>query len=77
MLGPKITSIIIHKLSDMPDAGKIYHQAVSELSSRQGFHYLAAPAVKALIKPLNQLISITRNNSEVKGLEPISTSSLW
>ena len=56
---------------------KIYHPAVSELFSRQGIHYLAAAAVKALIKPLNQLISIIRNKSEVKGLEPISTSSLW
>lgn len=61
----------------MPDAGKIYRQAVSKLFSRQGIHYLATAAVKALIKQLNQLISIIRNSPEVKGFEPIPTSSLW
>jgi len=76
MLQPQFASITIHKISDIPDAGKIYHQAVFELFLRQVINYLALAVVKALIKPLNQLISIIGNDSEEKGFEPSSTRIL-
>ena len=76
MSQPRFASITIHKTNDVTDAGKTYHQAVSELFLRQGIHYFALAAFKALIKPLNQLISVIGNDSEVKEFEPICTSIL-
>jgi folate-dependent phosphoribosylglycinamide formyltransferase PurN len=77
MLQPQFAGVTIHKITDKPDAGKIYHQIVPELFLGQGIHDVAVAAVKASIKPLKQLISVIENDPKVEGFEPISTGRLW
>lgn len=77
MLQPQFAGITIHKIIDKPDAGKIYHQEVPNLLLGQGIHDVAVAAVKASIKPLNQLISLIENDPRVEGIEPNSSGRLW
>jgi methionyl-tRNA formyltransferase len=77
MLQPQFAGITIHKITDKPDAGRIYHQAVPDLLLGQGIHDVAISAVKASINPLKRLIRAIENNPKIQGFEPISTGRLW
>lgn len=77
MLQPQFAGTTIHKITNKPDAGKIYHQEVPNLYSGQGIHDVAIAAVKATIKPLKQLITVIEKKPNIDGFEPSSTGRLW
>lgn len=77
LLEPQFAGITIHKITDKPDAGAIYHQAVPVLSRGQGIHDVAIQAVKASIEPLNKLFNTLCTNSELEGILPNTAGRIW
>jgi folate-dependent phosphoribosylglycinamide formyltransferase PurN len=77
LLEPQFAGITIHKITDKPDAGAIYHQDVPVLSRGQGIHDVAIEAVKVSVEPLNRLFHMLCTNSELEGILPSSTGRIW
>jgi methionyl-tRNA formyltransferase len=76
-LEPQFAGITIHKITNKPDAGEIYHQGVPVLEYGQGIHDVAIAAVKISINPLEKLFFMLENNPELKGFEPKSSGRIW
>ena len=77
LLEPQFAGITIHKINDKPDAGKIYHQAVPYLFHGQGIHDVAIEAVKVVINPLKNLLSLLETNPVLEGIEPATSGRIW
>ncbi len=77
LLEPQFAGITIHKITDKPDAGAIYHQEVPTLRFGQGIHDVAIEAIKASVKPLHTLLQLLQINPMLTGIEPSTSGRIW
>jgi len=77
LLEPQFAGITIHKITEKPDAGSIYHQEIPVLAYGQGIHDVAIEAIKVSLEPLNKLFKILCTNSELEGILPSTTGRIW
>lgn len=77
LLEPQFAGITIHKITNKPDAGAIYHQEVPTLRFGQGIHDVANDAIKAAIKPLHDLLLLLQSNPMLPGIEPLTSGRIW